>query len=588
MVEAKKEGYTISNIYQGGYSSLDPDKGYGNLFSGYGVTAGSLGLTTDPRNANFLQEVTSKLSTGVKQIEVEGLSPEIFESVPKQHLKELNRLSKLTGIDISVHGPTIEPSGVTQQGFSEANREAAERQMNLAVERSHEINPDGSSPVTFHSSVILPGEIKPKGQKEVKEILIIDPETNNIKRIPITQKKFPGEEEVNVKKEVDRINEESWRSALTHLAYNTERAGQYIGDSHYLQIAKEAEEKQGKKAPEELKHSTTLFNVGTAFLQDSYREFKELYNIAYKNAENSDKKIIEKLGDDIREKVEKINQDPKSYTSIALRKQIVEDGLDTLNKLNYIPQTFKPLNEFAKDRTTTTFANIALNSYKKFKDKAPIISIENPPAGGAFSTGEELRQIIEDSRKKFIETAKKEGISEGEARKQSERLIGATLDVGHMNMLRKYGYEEKDIVKESEELKPLLKNIHLSDNFGFEHTELPMGMGNVPIKEIMKKLGKEGYDVKKIIEAGNWWQHFKTAPVQETLEAFGSPMYSALGAPYWNQVPGFQQGYYSGLGLTLPQINYQTFGGGFSQLPTELGGQQQGAQGSRMSGKPME
>ena len=588
MADAKKEGYTISNIYQGGYSTLDPNKGYGNIFSGYGVTAGSLGLTTDPRNANFLQEVSSKLSSGVKQIEVEAISPEIFESVPKQHLKEINRLSKLTGIDVSVHGPIVEPSGVTQQGFSEANRESAERQMNLAVERSHEINPDGSSPVTFHSSVILPGEIKPKGQKEVKEILIIDPETNNIKRIPITQKKFPGEEEVNIKKEVDRINEESWRSALTHLAYNTERAGQYIGDSHYLQIAKEAEEKQGKKAPEELKHSTTLFNVGTAFLQDSYREFKELYNIAYKNAENSDKKIIEKLGDDIREKVDKINKDPKSYTSIALRKQIVEDGLETLNKLN-VPQTFKPLNEFAKDRTTTTFANIALNSYKKFKDKAPIISIENPPAGGAFITGEELRQIIKDSREKFIEAAKKEGISEGEARKQSERLIGATLDVGHMNMLRKYGYEEKDIVKESEKLKPLLKNIHLSDNFGFEHTELPMGMGNVPMKahlEELKKAHQEKLkDIKQVVETGHWYQHFQTSPFAETLAAFGSPIYGMQMAPYWNQASGNFAGYFAGQGMN-PDIHHSLYGAGFSNLPIELGGQMQGK--SRLSGAPIE
>jgi len=40
----------------------------------------------------------------------------------------------------------------------------------------------------------------------------------------------------------------------------------------------------------------------------------------------------------------------------------------------------------------------------------------------------------------------------------------------------------------------------------------------------------------------------------------------------------------------LPQISYETFGAGFSQLPAELGGSRQGnaGQGSRMSGKPME
>jgi hypothetical protein len=116
-----------------------------------------------------------------------------------------------------------------------------------------------------------------------------------------------------------------------------------------------------------------------------------------------------------------------------------------------------------------------------------------------------------------------------------------------------------------------------------------MGMGNVPIKEIFDKLGKEGFDATKIIEAGNWWQHFKTPPVKETMEALGSPIYSMDMAPYWNQSQGLQQGYMGGLeGQWLPQINYETFGGGFSQLPTELGGQRAGAQGSRMSGRGME
>ena len=155
-------------------------------------------------------------------------------------------------------------------------------------------------------------------------------------------------------------------------------------------------------------------------------------------------------------------------------------------------------------------------------------------------------------------------------------------------MLRKYGYDSKDIIKETEKIAPLVKHVHLSDNFGFEHTELPMGMGNVPMKEIMEKLGKEGFEGKKVIEASSWWQHFKTPPVKESLQAFGSPIYSMQMAPYWNQALGFQQDYYSGLGTTFPQINYETFGAGFSQLPLELGGQRPGAQGSRMSGREME
>ena len=150
-------------------------------------------------------------------------------------------------------------------------------------------------------------------------------------------------------------------------------------------------------------------------------------------------------------------------------------------------------------------------------------------------------------------------------------------------------FSEQDIIKESEIVAPYVKHVHLSDNFGFEHTELPMGMGNVPLKEIMEKLGEKGFNAKKIIEAGTWWQHFRTQPFQETLEAVGSPLYAMNMAPYWSNAPGLVQGYSSGMeGNWLPQINYETFGTSFSRLPKELGGTTQGAQGSRMSGRPME
>ena len=101
-------------------------------------------------------------------------------------------------------------------------------------------------------------------------------------------------------------------------------------------------------------------------------------------------------------------------------------------------------------------------------------------------------------------------------------------------------------------------------------------------------LGKEGFEGKKIIEAASWWQHFKSPPVKESMEAFGSPLYSMNMAPYWNQSAGFQQNYFSCYGMMLPQGNYETFGAGFSQLPAELGGQRPGAQGGRMSGRGIE
>jgi hypothetical protein len=46
--------------------------------------------------------------------------------------------------------------------------------------------------------------------------------------------------------------------------------------------------------------------------------------------------------------------------------------------------------------------------------------------------------------------------------------------------------------------------------------------------------------------------------------------------------------YFSGYGATLPEQHFSMYGGGFSSLPTELGGQVPGTGGRRFAGTPME
>ena len=123
--------YHIEDIYGGGYSSLNPKIGnsYGN-FTGYNkISPNTIGLAGDPRTANVLQDVSQKLQTGAKNIEVSTFQPDVFESIPNQQLEEVRRLSKITGVNVSLHGIMVEPSGIGQQGFDEMNREKIERQM---------------------------------------------------------------------------------------------------------------------------------------------------------------------------------------------------------------------------------------------------------------------------------------------------------------------------------------------------------------------------------------------------------------------------------------------------------------------------
>ena len=593
--------YNISDIYSGGYSTLTPSQ---NIYS----TSGNLGMTTSPHTANILQEVSAKLSTGARHIEVTGVSPEIFDSIPRQQLKEVHRLSKLTGADISMHAPIVEPSGITQQGYSESEREAAERRIVDSLLRAKELNPDGNIPVNFHSAAGIPSSqflpySKRKKDEEYQKLIAINRDSGKITVLEPEKEYYPGGEVKEIirtpEKRIEILNNTEWKNSLFQIEVNRENAERIMQDIHPLVISRSVALHLGKLSPSELssEEAAQINKLRSAqeFIQQAKSSANSLFSRAYElaKADNDERTMHElknfsvKYGEIVGIEGEKI-KNPERYFNPKAHSEALQELMVVLEEKS--PQAWIPIEKFAVEKASQTFGNAAYKTYKEFKGKnVPLLIIENPPAEVALSTGEGIRDVVKKSREIFIENAKEGGMSESQARQEAEKLIGATWDVGHINMLRKFGYTEEDIVKETEEIAPYLKHIHLSDNFGFEHTELPMGMGNVPLQKMMEKLGEKGFEAKKIIEASAWWQHFKTPPFQESLEALGSPVYGLKMAPYWSQSAGLYQGYFSGMeGPWLPQINYETFGAGFARLPVELGGSSPGGQGGRMSGRPME
>jgi len=606
--------YNIENVYQGGYSTLDPNKAYSSSFTGYRSNAGSVGLATDPRTANILKDVSTKLSSGVKQIELSLIQQEIFDSIPKQHLSEMREMSKLTGIDVSVHAPLTEPSGMSQQGFSEINREAAERKITDALMRSHELNPNGNIPVTFHSSHELPGsewktlgDVEGNKPRKAKRLIGVDRDTGKMIPLEFEKKYYPGSDlskpkEYTPEENLETANNTYWGNEIIQIEFQRENAERIMQDIHpefhklYNRVVNErrltGKSFDYKMSPEEEEQIKKIYSADE-YLGEAEKkaraEFSKAYEIAQKDKDEIAIKILKETSKDYSRilglgeggKITLQSLDPKTRSEALFQ---LSQGLQGIH-----PRLFVPIEEFTTTQSSKTYGNAAFNAYNKFKDpnKTPMMVIENPPAGSGLSTGEDLKNLVIASRKQFVEKAKENGMNEGEAGKIAEKLIGATWDVGHINLLRAQGFKEEDIIRETEKIAPYVKHVHLSDNFGMQHTELPMGMGNVPMKEIMAKLGEKGFEGKKVIEAGNWWQHFQTSPLKETLEGLGSPMYSFGMGPYWNQSLGFQQGYSSGYGMMLPSNNYQTFGAGFSQLPAELGGEMAGA-GGKFSQRKME
>ena len=632
--------YTDINIYPGvQYTTMTPTY-YAEPISGYQATLGSIGSSVDPRTANQLGEINMKMNPGVQNMEFQGTFPNVMDAVPDQHLDETKRLAKLTGVSLSMHAPIVEASGVGEGGWTEDNRIAVENQLKNAIIRGHKLDPNGNISVTTHSAAQLP-DLRPhamitdeKGKRKKMEqgIYVINEESGQVTMIKPEKRYFPesGEEftgkviEWKATNELKRRNEEAWTETLSGVNRFSEYGEETIDrlrdsivrqqpgvtpdnfnekrkqvDNAIYAIAKASAQKDSnqlellkKRLPFE---EDTIGEIEKAithsqiYLRDSYRNMKSLFDRAYNNTKSdADKEKLRKFAEGARKYVEegKIQTDPAKLKQLN---RVVSDGLKTLSKLDETPEMWKPLDAFAIEQSAKTYGNVAQSAYQKFGSKAPILNIENAPANQGLSTGEDLKKLVVKSREAFAENLrKKKGLSKSQADSIAKKMIGATWDVGHINMLRKKGYTEKELIEQTKKIAPFVNHVHLSDNFGLEHTELPMGMGNVPLKKMMDQLKKAGFKGKQIIEAGDWWQHFADKgggnPFKPSIEMMDSPIYAMAAGPSWSQT-GYFGAYYSGGGPINPPVHHNTYGSGFQNMPVELGGEMPGDQG-RFAGAP--
>jgi len=597
-----------------GYRTTSPS--YYTPPSPYNTSIGNLGISMDPRSANQLGELNLRLNPGVKTIEIQGTFANVLESIPDQHLDEMRRLGELTGVDRTLHGPLLNASGVEQQGgFTEENRLGVEKQMESALLRAHKLDPKGNIPVTFHSSANLPS-FQPHMIKDGKRIdeglWIIDEESGQITQIRDEKRYLPEEGKFGGKqlpfdanRELEKRNKDTWLQQLSRTSQSVnfgenalDNLGRTIEGRTDFGIKDIAELKKiNPNTINDPEHKRKLIalqseiDYGQTYLKESYRQIRDLFDKAWaastkEKGNEHDKINLKKFANYAQDIISKdFENDPNQVQQL---REVVDYGLNTLSNLKETPNYFRPLSDFAIEKSAETFSNIAQTAYKKYGNTAPVITIENPPGGEALSTGEELRELVVSSRKQLTKNLQNEGMSNSEASKVASQMIGATWDVGHINMMRKKGYSEKDVIEETKKIAPFVKHVHLSDNFGLDHTELPMGMGNVPLKPMIDEIKKQGFKGKEIIEAGNWWQHFADKgggnPFLPSIEALDSPIYAMGEGPRWSQT-GAYGNYYSGHGPVNTPVHHQTYGSGFQNMPIELGGEIPGDRG-RFAGAP--
>jgi len=610
------DDYVISDIYQGNPSKLNPNYvSYAGSLPGIHTRASSLGTSVNPTVANQVAEVSRILNQGIIPIEVGTLDPKTLESMPKTQMDELRRLANLAGAKLSMHAPIqgVDAAGFSQQGWSEDNRINTERMLMNAVNRAAQLSDKDRVSVTVHSSGGVPGAIYKMvdGKKQLERGIVVDKETGKLVPIEEKIKYYPHLANLekgkipNIKDELETLNHTEWDNAISTAMFTKENADKIL-ESTYPIVQRFLPELVTGELKRESLNPTDIevferYKVANQYIENTQQSVNALFNQAYTYGDKDDRESLKELSEAYRKnfgikdrkELEKLSEDEQKDYAVKtqdakFQSQAMSFLLTHLKRI--VPEKYQLAEEFVIKNASKTFANVAFNTYEKFKDKPnlPMINVENMYPDMVLFEGEQMENLILESRNKFVELAKQKGYSEGEAKSQAEKMLGVTLDLGHLNIGKKHGYKDKDLVKEAEKIAKYVKHVHLADNFGFEDSHLPPGMGDVPNKQILEMLQKKGFDGTKIIEAGGFINQFKESPFVYSLEAMGSPLYSMKMGPYWSNYSNFNEGYLSGYGTMLPQTNYQMFGAGFSQLPGELGGQVQGAGGNRMSGRPME
>ncbi len=610
-----------STFYTGGYSSLNPD--YGN-FTGYRMSAANISSPTSIQTANQLSEVISRIKEGVKNVELQFIQPDIFEQVPKQHFAEIRALMKLSGVRPSIHAPMIDPAGFGQKGYEgDDAREDSERRLFAVIEKARELDTKGNIPVVIHSSAGIPGSTyRPgdtgKGEERFHEkaVILINRE-NPSQMVPVEEERkyYMGqttpEEFALGKKDIEQggtlmttsegiesINSNEWRAKLAGVHMSKKEADKILYNISQTPLAEDI--MSGNRPPEGENTALQMAQLNQdlqktkLFLNQAQTQFSGLFDKAYRYGTDEQKKELRELSKQYQKEQDDREEDYKNKRTDAISMTLneskkIEHYMSIMEGLTLgnAPKIYVPVEEFAMEKAAQTFGNLAYKGYDKWKDKAPVIAVENMYQGMAFSKAEDMKKLVEDSKKVFVGKMVKQGFSEDVAQKQADKLLGVTWDVGHLNMMRKAGFNEKDVIKETKIVSKLVKHVHLTDNFGYSDSHLPPGMGNVPTKEILEQLEKAGTlkNARTVVEAGGFFQHFKRSPFPWVLGAFGAGVYGTGKGPYFNQAQDMMGNYMSSPMAYLPERHFSMYGTGLGMLPTELGGQMPGG-ASRFSGTP--
>ncbi len=629
----------MADIFKKEYAGSMDSKYY---FTADKTPAGKIGATASPQTPNQIGELTSRLNQGLKAVEIGAMNQRLLDQVPLEHFNEIRRLNKLTGAEATLHAPIqdLDLAGFTQQGWNEYERKESVEKLKSVIDRAHQMDINGNIPITVHAGgfpaqkwqkegLYEGGEIQ-EGQKPLQdqrsEMVIVNQDTGQMQSVRYKEKDYISGRKVAWTPEysMDNLNRTSWDEEKLRIMQWKKDMNEVQDrfDALHRQKLELLKSAEGKKlltenekkelaalsAEEERMHNYRgeLYTHIRSLTEDMYSRYKK-FGTEESEAEQKQHKqlfeqVIKKMDEDekkaekIRESLSKNNERYRKAKTESEAEEIINERRNLMRMHSEIvydkseivaraiedlppPNTWVPVDDFAKEKVSSSVTEAALYAYKKYGEKAPIISVENVYPEFALSRADSLKETIELAKKNFAkELQEKQKLSKNKAEEIANKIIGVTWDVGHIYMLKKHGYTDEDIKKEAEKIGKHVTHIHLTDNFGFEDSHLPPGEGSVNMKEqlgeIEKSLTKEQKErMKAIVEAGEFVANFKETPHLYALSHLGSPLYSEDLGPTWENIWETHGNYMGGFGEIMPQKYFDLYGApGFAQLPRELGG----------------
>lgn len=570
------------------------DEHFGAMdFGSYGLGASVTPVGSQLVNAN------TAMNWGTRNLEITFATGMDFRQqgslaqLGKMDRDELIRLAKMNRVNLNLHAPHFDAAGTTEGGFSENARQAAVREFKEVIKFADQIGTEmhvQHVPIVFHGAESTRSSPNPD-----QAIFYTNQETGEVRTVTAQEVTYQKEylENKGLKEGTDFVD-----------------AHKQIGGVPVLKILPYGELKmKNQQAVEQIDAKI----AHDQYWEENYRnEFNRLNKMALSATDPTD---IE----DIRRRIEQSAHQVKSAETERLRSE---------QELNHMRRLIEeknglliPTDMYAKQKIIETIVDVATAAAQT--KSQPKLAIENIFPEVVMGNPDFLASTIEEARAEFARRAGRPkdeggiGISRSEASELSRDIIGINFDIGHANLWKKYGdmpvlndkgeftfedgkmktvkVNDEQIKKWSEMLlrKGLLNHVHITDNFGDYDAHMPVGFGNAPIKDIMNNLRKQGWGQKgerAIMETFGLVQYGGSGfGISSSLYGLKIPLVS--GGADWEMAAGsyFNAGYPMTGFQTMPDVNYQMYGNGFSGLPYSMGSTFGGQKGeeSKFSGTPM-